>query len=187
MPYNRTLDLLEYELRQLKARDVRIEAGYNLASLRNDGWPRGGTRPSHPGVVLYFTGVDGDMCFPAGAYSRMEDNLHGIALTLECLRAVDRYGVTMAHEQYRGFLALPPARSASEAWTIDSAVAWLALRTGRTESSLLENRATYREAYRAAAARMHPDNPAGSVDQFAVLQAVSGLLDEHFKLREASA
>lgn len=42
-PYNRTLDLLESELRHLKAKNIVIEAGYRLDQIRNDGWPRGGT------------------------------------------------------------------------------------------------------------------------------------------------
>lgn len=45
--YNRTLELLDYELTQLKARDIVIESGFRFEELRNDGWPRGGTTPIH--------------------------------------------------------------------------------------------------------------------------------------------
>jgi hypothetical protein len=40
----------------------------------------------------------------------------------QIVRAVDRYGATLAHEQYRGFLALP-APAASSTWMIDDAAA----------------------------------------------------------------
>jgi hypothetical protein len=177
-PYKKTLDKLEYELGRLDARDIRIEAGYERSQISNDGWPRGGMRPSHPGVVLYFETKDGAMCFPCGTYGRLEDNLHAIALTLENLRAVDRYGVTLGHEQYRGFLALPPAASTSDAWTIDRAAEWLNLQSGRVGT--LHSEITYRAAYRDVAARLHPD-AGGSPDQWQVLQKVKQLLDQHFK------
>jgi hypothetical protein len=187
-PYNRTLDKLEYELGRLKARDVRIEAGYRMDQIRNDGWPRGGVSPQHPGVVLYFESADGPMCFPCGTYSRMEDNLHAIALTLENLRAVDRYGVTLGHEQYRGFLALPGAAQSSDSWTVDSAAGWLANRVPwATEKLILTSHESYRAAYREIAAQVHPDRAGGSRDLFDVLQVVATLLDVHHKTRTSEA
>ena len=94
------------------ARDVRIGAGYSLDQIRNDGWPRHGTAPTHPGVVLYFKSADSPTCFPCGTYGRIKDNLHSIALTLECWRKL-----LASQEVYRRVCALPNTLSRSAAST----------------------------------------------------------------------
>ena len=178
-PYNKTLDALERELRHLKARNIVIEAGYRIDQIRNDGWPRGGMAPSHPGAVLYFSGADGDLCFPCGTYSRIEHNIHAIALTLENLRAVDRYGVTLAHQQYLGFAALPPA---PQQMTVEDAAAFIAANSSFTPGGvIIENRETYRLAYRQAATRLHPD-VTGNNDGFYKLGQAKERLDAHHRL-----
>lgn len=177
-PYVKTLDKLESELRILKARDVVIEAGFQAAQIRNDGWPRGKERPSHPGVILYFTGKDGPLRFPCGTYGRYEDNLRAIALTLENLRAIDRYGVTLGHEQYQGFKALPAPKN--EIGTVEDAAAFLATQAGLDDdiaTHLIEDPQAVREAYRMAAARLHPDKSAGNVHLWHLLQTAVKLLD----------
>jgi hypothetical protein len=182
--YNKTLDKLEYELKRLRARDILIEAGFSLEALRNDGWPRGGTYPSHPGVVLYFTCPDGNMEFPCGTYHRFEANLHAIALTLENLRAIDRYGVTLGrHQQYRGFLAI---EAAPKQMTVDQAAAFVAIASGLPSQDIIKSAEAWRGAYRAAAARLHPD-VAASPDGFHKLGECRAILDKHHGLGTANA
>lgn len=183
--YTKTLDALEYELNKLEAHDILIEAGYNLQQIRNDGWPRGGTSPSHPGVILYFKSKDGPLRFPCGTYSTFEANLHAIALTLENLRAIDRYGVTLGHQQYLGFKELPPAQG--EGWTVEDAAKWLLTRGGypvteRSVKDTLDISDVYRSLYKKVAMDLHPDR-GGALDQFHVLQTVAKLLDEHHGLQ----
>jgi len=182
--YIRTLDLLEYELRRIRARDVTIEAGFEAQQLRNDGWPRAGARPSHPGVVLYCVTPDGPLRFACATFCAFEQNMHAIGLTLEALRAVERFGATEGHEQYRGFAALPPAADESSVsrWTLEEAASWLAARTPWCSggAELLENYEAYRRAYREAAAKLHPD-VTGSPDGFHALQAAAELMEEHHK------
>jgi hypothetical protein len=180
-PYNRTLDLLESELRHLKAKNIVIEAGYGLDQIRNDGWPRGGTSPSHPGAILYFDSADGALCFPCGTYSRIEHNIHAIALTLENLRAVDRYGVTLGHEQYRGFAALP---APPKQMTVEDAARFIASNSAFSDGVIIENANDYRLAYRQAAARLHPD-VTGSNDAFYTLGRAKERLDQHHGLATA--
>lgn len=147
-PYNRTLDKLEYELGQLKATEIIIEAGFRLSELRNDGWPRGGSAPGHPGIIIYFKGKFGPMEFPCGTYAKFQDNIHAIALTLENLRAINRYGVTLGHEQYVGFKQIeapsPPGSGEDPAQIVRSLAG-------------VASDIDLKAAYRIAAKRHHPD------------------------------
>jgi hypothetical protein len=101
--YISTLDLLESELRHLRAKDVVIQAGFTRGQLRNDGWPKAGERPKDPGIVISFESPKGPLSFPCDRYTDFQANMRAIALSLEALRAVDRYGVTRQAEQYRGW------------------------------------------------------------------------------------
>lgn len=146
--WNDTLDKLETELVKLGAKDIIIQAGFQLSEIRNDGWPRGGRRPSHPAVVLSFRDRKGTpLSFPCDTYDDHEDNIRAIALSLEALRAVNRYGVTKGHEQYQGFAQLPPA---PERMSRQDALTFFHLHAGKVDDLKL--------AYRTAAAKLHPDN-----------------------------
>lgn len=105
-----TMDLLEHELEQLGAVEpIVIEAGYEPHELRVDGRPRANARPRDPAVVLSFQSRFGPLRYACDTYATHDRNLRAIALALEALRAVDRYGVTRRGEQYQGWSALPPA------------------------------------------------------------------------------
>lgn len=101
--YSATLDLLERELRHLGARAITIQAGFHASRIRQDGWPYGKATPEHPACAVQFTNQKGEtLVFRASRYRRFEDNLRAIAMSLEALRAVDRYGVVEG-QQYTGF------------------------------------------------------------------------------------
>lgn len=187
--YQRTLDRLEHELDKLRAVDVIIQAGYSRADIRNDGWPRSSAKPMHPAVVLSFRSRDANQeySFPCDTFSCFEHNLHAIAFTLEALRAVNRYGVTRGHEQYKGFAQIeaPPD---PKRWTVDAAALWM---TGRLQfneherARLLSDPDFYRRSYRVFAATCHPDaNPAARIE-WDRLQEARQLLDAHHKLNRA--
>lgn len=108
-----TYNLLERELRHLKARDVIIAAGFREQDIRLDGWPRSNAqRPAFPGVELSFDvpGQPVRLVYATDVCELWEHNLRSIALGLEALRAVDRFGITRRGEQYAGFRALPSGR-----------------------------------------------------------------------------
>ena len=110
--YVQTLDLLEFELSKIKARagSVIIQVdSLTLADIRNDGWPRGNWSPPSRalcGVIVSFESPKGSISFPCDRYFAWADNLRAIALSMQALRAVDRYGVTRGNEQYRGWAKL---------------------------------------------------------------------------------
>ena len=166
-----TLDLLESELKTLGANNIVIQAGFRLEQIRNDGWPRSGEKPSHPGVVLSFNDRKGSpLSFPCDTYTGHEQNIRAIALSLQALRAVNRYGVVKTDEQYRGFAALPEA---PRKMTKEDALAFFALHGGNGTV----NHSTFKGAYRFAAAKLHPDNQStGSDHLFKMLGEAKGIL-----------
>lgn len=109
-----TLDLVQYELLRVKAKDIIIGAGFREGDIRLDGWPRSNARvPDHPGIELSFTDRDGQrQVYATDTYAYWQHNVRAIALTLEALRAVDRYGASQG-KQYAGFRELPAAGETS--------------------------------------------------------------------------
>jgi hypothetical protein len=110
--WQNTLNLLERELRHLNASNVVIGCGLREQDIRLDGWPRSDALvPQHPGVEISFDTPKGRLVYATDAYEWWEHNVRAVALGLEALRAVDRYGITRRGEQYAGFRALPSATS----------------------------------------------------------------------------
>jgi hypothetical protein len=162
--YAATLKLIERELVHLKAHNTLIQAYFDHEAIRADGWPKGGRAPSAPGIILTFqSGSASVMSFPCDTYSHWEDNLRAIGLALAALRAIRRYGVGKTTEQYRGFVALPPASPIPRR---DAAIGFLSRVTGLAISEVERD---LQSAYRTAARRLHPDS-GGSHDQFTELQ-----------------
>lgn len=175
LKYSERLDLLEKELRHLGATYILIQAYFDSRDIRNDGWPRSSARPKEPGVVVSFKKRGGEsLSFPCDTYDGWEDNLYAIALSLEALRSVDRYGVTKGTEQYQGFKQIE-APAQQDAQTSDWAIEHLARLAETTPASLRGDRAAIDLAYRAAARRVHPDH-GGTVEAFQMLQQAMGLL-----------
>lgn len=105
--YQATLDLLERETRMLGARRVVVELAIHETDLRLDGQPYAGTKPRHPGVTVAFESSHGPLKYTVDRFATWTENVRAIALGLEALRKVDRYGVTSRGEQYAGWKALP--------------------------------------------------------------------------------
>lgn len=109
--YAETLQLLEDEIRRLRGGEVIVGIVTDSDSIRLDGRPRADMRTRHPGIEVSFEVPQrGRLVFHTDAYRGYADswqsNLRAIALGLEALRAVDRYGITSTAEQYAGFLQL---------------------------------------------------------------------------------
>ena len=168
-PPQKTLDLLKRELAAIGATEVTIYADFRPSQIRRDGWPRMGETAHSNGVILEFKLPGGlKVTYPCDAFDDCTDNLRAIALSLEALRAVDRYGVTKRGEQYKGFAALPPPIVTEAPMTIDQAkefVRGLANKTIPHPDVWLDWDHVYRWAVKVA----HPDR-GGDTKQFQRLQ-----------------
>ena len=165
MTYPQRLDTLEYELNKLGAKDILIQCYLTREDLRNDGWPKSLAKPRNPGIIISFTARGGDqLSFPCDTYDDWYDNLYAIALSLEALRAVDRYGVTRSAEQYQGWRRLGPSPQ-SEVKTKQWAFEHLARVAGTTVPALEGDRTAIDLAFRIAVKKTHPDT-GGNVEAF---------------------
>lgn len=170
--FKQTLDLLDIELWHLDARDVVVELDIAESDLRRDGWPRATARPAFPGVRLAFASKHGPLIYATDSCAFWQDNLRSIALGLEALRAVDRYGVTKRGEQYRGWAALPAAPAAG---TKDAAAAEVGRLAGWDTSLDWMDPSVVRLAVRKAARRCHPDTGGARADWDALVAAAKTL------------
>jgi hypothetical protein len=151
-----TVDLLERELRHLRAKDVVLQLDVQEKDIRVDGMLRANAAPSHPAVRISFESVHGPLTYATDSCEHWQHNVRSIALGLEALRAVDRYGVTKRGEQYAGWKALPAgAGESSSHMTKDEAGSLLYRVSGVGIFQPPE------EAFRKARARAHPDRNGG--------------------------
>lgn len=106
--WQNTLNTLERELNHLKAKDIVIEVDTTLSQIRNDGWPYSNAKITSPGIRLSFQSRHGPLSYTCATYTDYAANIRAVAMTLERLRAVERYGCVKGGEQYKGWAALPP-------------------------------------------------------------------------------
>lgn len=152
--WRQTRDLLLREADQLGATLVVIELDLNRGDLRQDGEIRANARLGSGKVRVSLDTRHGPMRFACDRYHdgtlSWQANARAIALTMEALRTVDRYGAVHTAEQYQGFLAIEatPGLFADA----DDALRWVRLQAGAEART-----ATPKAAYREAARRLHPD------------------------------
>jgi len=123
-----TLQQLDREIWHLTDSRIQRESAELLIAIpagdlwRLDGRPRAHAVAEHPGVIFSLESKHGPLSYPCDTFTTWQDNLRAVALALEALRKVDRYGVTKRGEQYRGFLAIEAAAmpagftSVEDAW-----------------------------------------------------------------------
>jgi len=196
--WSSTLAGLNAELRALDAKDVVIETAHTQRDIRNDGWPRSDARvPPMPGVILSFGSKHGPLryltdAFSQGGYQRgsggiggswmpgWQANLRAIALGLEALRAVDRYGVSRRGEQYRGWNELPSGIEMGPAMTIEEAATILEGYWGVMVPLPDWTPEHVEDLYRRAAKETHPDT-GGDPDEFRRVATAHALLKDYVR------
>lgn len=176
-----TMHVLERELGHLEAQSVVLEIAVRPNDVRLDGRLRPTAKRSHPGVILAFDSKHGPLTYPCDTFSSEDANLRAIALGLESLRRVDRYGITRVGQQYAGWKQLASGIALSAGFeTRESAAEFIVEHAvdaeGRHLYDLddLDNNghegAFLTDAFRYASKRMHPD-AGGDSDLFARLVA----------------
>lgn len=172
-PWRATLNALDRELVHLGGGRHRAPSVLQIAmreqDFRLDGLPRANAIPSHPGVILNIEPANRPpLSMPCDKFDRWTDNLRAIALSLEALRKIERYGTTPGNEQYRGWQAIeakPAFDSSLAALDFLCGVAGVPADGGEDPASV----------YRKAAFAAHPDR-GGSRELFDQVQAARDLL-----------
>lgn len=172
-----TLAELSYEIERLGGTSWVLQIDVSDYDLRKDGGMRANARPpsSHAIRINFTAKAKGPLSFAIDRYDDWRDNVRGVAKTLEALRAVDRYGVATAGEQYRGWTAISnrPAEMSREQ-AAEFIAHWAGL---GTSLGLFEGYpAAVVAAHRAAAKRVHPDVTGDDGDTMARLNAARDLL-----------
>ncbi len=162
-----TLDMLEYELGRLRAKDIviQLEDPEAIKGIRNDGSYRMVSRSyfrTKACVVLTFDSPKGSISMPCDRYEDWKDNLRAIALSLEALRAVDRYGVTRGNEQYRGWTQIGNGNGKMDR---ASALKFIENLAGASMSP----NANFRDICRKLKILHHPDHTGGSHETFVAI------------------
>lgn len=190
-----TLNVLDRELTFLGADEAVVQLAVAESAIRLDGTLRGDRRPpEHPGVVLAFTtrkygplqyATDVfDSGWGKSADTAWRQNLRAIALGLEALRKVDRYGISRRGEQYAGWKQLgsgAPVAMGAAAMTVEEAarllIAWGEWGdTPAKVDDLIGDAMVTGLYYRSAAKKLHPD-AGGSTADFQRLQEAKAVLD----------
>lgn len=182
--WSSTLALLTRELDQVNANARILQVDIDEDQFRIDGFPRANARQRGPGVIITFDAFRTTLSYPCDTFDHWHDNVRAIALALEALRKVDRYGVTKRGEQYQGFKALPPGSIAiGSTMTFDQAAREFVQSAGldiwdEGLRRIVKNDSGRRaELYRQAAKRLHPDMDGGSAEDFKRLTDAKTVLD----------
>lgn len=110
-------ELIE-EMRRLGLRRNQIIVSTNV-ELRQDGEPYANRRdPNDTGVALYWTAKDGTMqCIACDLYRQVWENMRALSKSIECIRALERWGGADIMEQaFRGFAQLPAPMTVPRPW-----------------------------------------------------------------------
>lgn len=180
-----TLDLLLREVDMLRGKNLVLGVDVPEADFKLNGELRARAKAATPAVEVAFESKHGPLIYRCDRYNgtpwgnKMElwqHNVRAIALGLEALRAVDRYGITHTAEQYAGFKAIGsgqssgfPSAEAAKEWLFSEEATGIAGGLGLTIQT----------AYRHAVKTHHPDrggDPAMWAKVDAARRALSGAL-----------
>jgi hypothetical protein len=163
-----TIALLKSETEYLGAQVVACQIDVTEGEVRRDGMLRVGAKVGFPGVKISFESVHGPLTYATDVYDKIwphsmpgwQANVRAIALGLQALRAVDRYGITKSGEQYCGWTALSDKPASKDDLTLDDARRVFADALNTSVALLAEEfgqRDSITRMYRIAAKKYHPD------------------------------
>jgi hypothetical protein len=179
-PWSQTVELLARELRALDAKGISIELDMEERMFRQDGLPRSDARARSDAVRISFTSKYGPLRYETAEFGSgwgevgWQQNLRAIALSMEALRKVDRYGVSKRGEQYRGWRALPAGSvdPVDLIVTREDAMRVLLEATGNVYTgSEIDDRSSLEQTIRSAIRATHPDTGGDSTEFRKVMKA----------------
>jgi hypothetical protein len=171
--WEQTLKRLRFEAEQLGASYLVVQVDADPSDIRLDGMLRARARVGFPGVKVSLDSAWGPLTYATDAYEDWRKNVHAIALSMEALRAVDRYGVSTRGEQYRGWAAI---EAAPEADPLADAAQLLAAHGAGEAHKIRVDPWARRHAYLAAVRKHHPDI-GGDAELFKRVTAARDLLE----------
>lgn len=183
-PYSNTLRLIDKELRLIDAANVVVMADLRESDIRVDGGLRERSTPRTPRVILAFDSQHGPLKYACDRFTHWQANLRAIALGLEALRKLERYGIAGRGEQYTGWAQLGSGIAMSAGMSRREAVAVMIDLTSDggdlySDSDLDDDGAPgpfLDDAYRQGAKRWHPDNEDGDGEKFYLLTKARDVL-----------
>ncbi len=146
--------ILQHQIQLLKASNMILSTNLRL---RNDGLPYSSqAQPKDQGAAVYFFYKKQTMCFACDRWDRIQDNIYAVAMTIEALRGIERWGSgDMVQQAFAGFAALPaPNSNHKKPW-------WEVLECALTSSAEAVER-----NYKHLSRKFHPDRPDGDHDKF---------------------
>ncbi len=174
------LDRLIVEIERMGVSQLKMLVSTNV-ELSRSGWPLSNRRnPIDPGVAVYWTDPETrqPQCMAIDIYDSVADNIAAVAATLDAMRSIERHGgAQILKRAFQGFTALPSATTT--ALSPESAAGVFARRSTYTVQSILATIGVAQLAYRAAAAKAHPD-AGGSTTDFQLVQEAKRVLGAHF-------
>jgi hypothetical protein len=177
------------QLRLMKAKTIVISS--NLTT-RADGTPSsdGPMRPNgDPGVAVYWTREEHrakrwqlvPYCMPCDRWDRISDNLHALALSIEAMRGMERWGAVSTEQAFAGFAALP-AGSGDEIIPRQPSADWRTILGGSWPDGLApaELLGIAKARHRKLIATAHPDQ-GGSTERAAQINAAIEAAEQELK------
>jgi hypothetical protein len=178
--YNQLLNELRYELQQIDIDVAVIEVDCPPSGFSRSGEPMVDAVRS-PGVVVSFTHPErGPLRIGADLYHDFRDNLRGLSLSLEALRAVNRHGIAAHGEQYTGFARLGAGNDKPHGMTVEEAAIAL-VPEGWNPEQLIKDKDLAEIAAQRARNNSHPDR-GGSKERFQQVEEARRILFTHHKL-----
>lgn len=199
--FAQTIELLDSELYAINASSPTLQVDASDARIRMDGQLHAQASVNYPGVILSFMTPDlGTLVYRCNRFGATtsndwstnrthhrpgwHENLRAIALGLESLRRLERYGIADRGQQYAGWAEIGTGMAMGakgSTLTIEEAARILADSSGlgvETADKLIGNHSMVNVAYRTAVKEHHPDK-GGDPAAFDLLTRAKDLLLEY--------
>lgn len=175
----KTRQLLAAEAERIDADLVIVELDISEGAIRNDGGLYSNAKVGDDGVVVYLESRYGPLSYECSTFrgrpgrgylGGWQSNVRAVALALESLRRVDRYGVSNSGQQYVGWSALPAAEKPGPMTRPDAEQFLRRWWFGSNVETV-----SWERLYRRAAKELHPDR-GGDPDEFRKLTEARNIL-----------